>query len=146
MTALHNTNHNKIEREQFLAEPRTAALSVSLGASRGPLTVPIWYHYAPGGEPWVLIGTGTRKARSIEAAGFFSLMVQRLEPTRRYVAVDGAVSGIHPATDDQLVDMTRRHLSGDAADRHIDFLRGRGENLSVSMHPEHWLYSDAEAF
>lgn len=146
MTSPHNKSQNKIEREQFLAEPRTAALSVSLGASSSPLTVPIWYHYTPGGEPWVLTGVGTRKAQSIEAAGSFSLMVQRLEPTRRYVAVGGTVSGIHPATDDQLVEMTRRHLSGDAADRHIDFLRNRGKNLAISMHPEHWLYSDAEAF
>jgi hypothetical protein len=146
MTQPDNKTRIKAQREQFLAEPRTAALSVSLGASCGPLTVPIWYHYTPGGEPWVLIGAGTRKARSIEAAGFFSLMAQRLEPTRRYVAVDGAVSQIQPATDDQLVDMTRRHLSGDAADRHIDFLRNRGENLAISMRPEHWLYSDADAF
>jgi hypothetical protein len=146
MTEPRNHSQMIIEREQFLAEPRTAALSVSLGPSRGPLTVPIWYHYTPGSQPWVLIGTGTRKATAIEAAGCFSLMVQRLEPTRRYAAVDGAVSAIRPATDDQLVEMTRRHLSGDAADRHIDFLRGRGENLSFSMHPQHWLYSDAEAF
>jgi Pyridoxamine 5'-phosphate oxidase len=88
MTQPDNKTRIKAQREQFLAEPRTAALSVSLGASRGPLTVPIWYHYTPGGEPWVLIGAGTRKARSIEAAGFFSLMAQRLEPTRRYVAVE----------------------------------------------------------
>ncbi len=141
-----STTRIKAQREQFLAEPRTAALSVSLGASRGPLTVPIWYHYVPGGEPWVLTGAGTRKARTIESAGYFSLMAQRLDPTRRYVAVGGAVSQIQPATDDQLVDMTRRHLSGDAADRHIDFLRNRGENLAITMRPEHWLYSDAEAF
>ncbi|MDY6996316.1 MAG: pyridoxamine 5'-phosphate oxidase family protein, partial [Actinomycetota bacterium] len=33
------------EREQFLAEPHIAALSVNAGAGRGPLTVPIWYQY-----------------------------------------------------------------------------------------------------
>src|SRR4051812_29075669 len=146
MTTPDNKTSIKAEREQFLAEPRTAALSVSLGASRGPLTVPIWYQYTAGGEPWVLTGAGTRKARSIEAAGCFSLMVQRLEPTRRYVAVDGAVSGIQPATDDQLVELTWRHLSGEAADRHLDFLRNLGEHLAISMRPEHWLYSDAESF
>jgi hypothetical protein len=146
MTMPDNKTRIKAEREQFLAEPQTGALSVSLGASRGPLTVPIWYQYTPGGEPWVLTGAGTRKAQTIEAAGFFSLMAQRLEPTRRYVAVDGAVSGIQPATDGQLVEMTLRHLSGRAADRHIHFLRNRGENLAISMRPEHWLYSDAESF
>ena len=78
------------EREEFLAEPHIAALSVYAGDTRGPLTVPIWYQYSPGGEPWILTGPGSRKARLIEATGFFSLMVERLEPTTRYVAVDGA--------------------------------------------------------
>lgn len=37
------------ERQQFLAEPHIAALSVSAGPERGgPLTVPIWYRYTPG--------------------------------------------------------------------------------------------------
>jgi len=31
------------DRELFLAEPHIAALSVSAGRSRGPLTLPIWY-------------------------------------------------------------------------------------------------------
>jgi hypothetical protein len=43
---------SKQEREQFLAEPHVAALSIRDGSDRGPLTVPIWYQYAPGGEPW----------------------------------------------------------------------------------------------
>ncbi len=52
-----------------LAEPHIAALSVYAGDKRGPLTVPIWYQYTPGGEPWVLTGVGSRKHRLIEAAG-----------------------------------------------------------------------------
>lgn len=141
-----NKIRNKAEREQFLAEPQAAALSVSLGAARGPLTVPIWYQYAPGGEPWVLTAAGSRKAKSIEEAGFFSLMVQRLEPTRRYVAVEGAVSRIEPATDEQIVELTYRHISGDAAKRHIKFLHSLGEHLAIFMRPQHWLYSDEESF
>lgn len=38
---------SKDEREQFLAEPHIAALSVSAGTDRGPLAVPIWYQYQP---------------------------------------------------------------------------------------------------
>ena len=41
------------DREFFLAEPHIAALSVSAGQGHGPLTVPIWYRYEPGGEAWV---------------------------------------------------------------------------------------------
>ena len=54
---------SKEEREQFLAEPQLAALSVTAGDKRGPLTVPIWYQYSPGGEPWVLTGAGTGSSR-----------------------------------------------------------------------------------
>jgi nitroimidazol reductase NimA-like FMN-containing flavoprotein (pyridoxamine 5'-phosphate oxidase superfamily) len=43
----------KDEREQFLAEPHIAALSVNAGDGRAPLTAPIWYQYARGGQPWV---------------------------------------------------------------------------------------------
>lgn len=137
---------SKDEREQFLAEPHTGALSVDAGAARAPLTVPIWYVYTPGGEPWVMTGAGTRKAKAIEAAGRFSLMAQRLEPTRRYVAVGGAVSRIEPVTNDHLVELCYRYLDGEAAERHLDFLRNRGENLAISMRPEHWLSADKGAF
>ena len=131
------------EREQFLAEPRIAALSVHAGDKRGPLTVPIWYQYAPGGELWVLTGTGSRKHQLIEAAGYFSLMTERVEPTVRYVAVDGAVSRIEPGTDEQLEEVTRRYLSGDAADNYLKFARENlGENVIVYMKPEHWLSAD----
>ena len=70
------------EREQFFAESHVAALSVYAGDTRGPLMVPIWYQYTPGGEPWILTAPASRKARLIEANGFFSLMVERSEPTR----------------------------------------------------------------
>ncbi|MEO8813788.1 MAG: pyridoxamine 5'-phosphate oxidase family protein, partial [Mycobacterium sp.] len=86
------------EREEFLAEPHIAALSVNAGAGRGPLTVPMWYQYTVGGEPWVLTTAGSRKARLIETAGFFTLMVERVDPTLRYVAVEGAVSRIQRGT------------------------------------------------
>ncbi|MGI9001216.1 MAG: pyridoxamine 5'-phosphate oxidase family protein [Pseudonocardia sp.] len=66
------------------------------GTNRGPLTVPIWYQYAPGGEAWVLTSVGSRKAQLIEAAGRFSLMVERVEPSIRYVSVEGPVTRMVP--------------------------------------------------
>ncbi len=135
------------EREQFLAEPHIGALSVYAGDTRGPLTVPIWYQYTPGGEPWILTEPGSRKARLIEATGFFTLMAERLEPSVRYVAVDGAVSRIEPATDAQLEEMTRRYLSGDAADKYLEFAHDNlGENVAIYMQPQHWLSADMGSF
>lgn len=101
------------EREQFLAEPRVAALSVSAGADRGPLSVPMWFQYAPGGSPWILTGLGSRKHRLIEAAGRFTLMVERTEPSLRYVTVSGAVSSIAAATDAQHREMAQRYVAPD---------------------------------
>jgi nitroimidazol reductase NimA-like FMN-containing flavoprotein (pyridoxamine 5'-phosphate oxidase superfamily) len=138
---------SKEEREQFLAEPHIAALSVSAGDKRGPLTVPIWYQYSPGGEPWVLTGAGSRKHRLIETQGEFTLMVERSEPSVRYVTVDGTVSRIESGTDEQSVEITRRYMSGDAAEQYLDFARNNlGDNVIIYMTPQHWLSADMGSF
>lgn len=134
---------SKDEREQFLAEPHVAALSVHAGDGRGPLTVPIWYQYSPGGDPWVHTGLGSRKHRLIEAAGCFSLMAERVEPTVRYVAVDGAVASIEPATDDELVEMVKRYLPPNQVDGYLEFARREhGPGVTIRMAAEHWLSAD----
>src|SRR4051812_11459372 len=135
------------EREQFLAEPHIAALSVSAGDTRGPLTVPIWYQYSPGGEPWVLTGAGSRKARLIEATGFFSLMVERIEPTTRYVAVDGAVSRIEPDTDAQMEELAHRYLPEAAAKQYLEFAHANlGDHVAIYLQPQHWVSADMGSF
>jgi nitroimidazol reductase NimA-like FMN-containing flavoprotein (pyridoxamine 5'-phosphate oxidase superfamily) len=134
---------SKSEREEFLAQPHIGALSVNAGERRGPLTVPIWYQYTPGGEPWVLTGADSRKHRLIEATGYFSLMVERVEPTVRYVAVDGAVSRIEPGTDDHLVELARRYLPPDRVDGYLDYARNElGEHVVIYLQPQHWLSAD----
>lgn len=136
----------KDEREQFLAEPHIAALSVQAGDGRAPLTVPMWYQYAPGGQPWVLTAAESRKARLIEAAGFFALMVQRAEPTLRYVAVDGAVSRIEPGTDDHHVELARRYLPPERADKYLKWaLAEPGEQVVIHLRPQHWVSADLGA-
>ena len=138
---------SKEEREQFLAAPHSAALSVTAGDRRGPRTVPIWYQYSPGGEPWVLTGAGSRKHRLIEAAGEFTLMVDRVEPSVRYVTVDGPVSRIEPGTDEQLVEVTKRYLPPNAVDAYLEFARREhGESVVIHLRPEHWLSADLGGF
>lgn len=137
---------SKEDREQFLAEPHIAALSVDGGAGRAPLTVPIWYQYSPGGEPWVLTGAGSRKAQLIEAAGRFSLMVERTEPTLRYVTVDGAVSRIEPGTEAQHAELAHRYLPPERAERFLKFaLAQLGEQVVIYLRPQHWLSADMGA-
>jgi hypothetical protein len=125
---------SKSEREQFLAQPHIA---------RGPLTVPMWYQYTPGGQPWVLTGAGSRKHRLIEATRYFSLMVERVEPTMRYVAVDGPVSRIESDTDEQLVELTKRYLRPDRVDSYLDYARADlGANVTIYLQPQHWISAD----
>lgn len=88
---------NTEEREQFLAEPHIAALAVDSGAEdRAPLAVPIWYQYAPGGDIWIMTGADSRKDKLITSAGRFSLLVERVTPTVRYVSVEGPGDGTDP--------------------------------------------------
>lgn len=134
---------SKEEREQFLAEPHIGALSVCNGENRGPLTVPIWYQYTPGGDLWFTTGRGSRKHQLIEASGFVSIMVERVEPTVRYVAVDGPVLRIEPGTDEQLVEMTKRYLPPESVDGYLELARREhGESVAVYVKTAHWLSAD----
>lgn len=130
------------ERQEFLAQPHVAALSVAGGAGRGPLSIPIWYQYEPGSEPWLMTGADSRKLRLIKEAGRFTLMVQRIEPTTRYVSVEGSVSRIVPLTDELHVEMVKRYLSGDAVDHYLKQAAGFGDQVVVYLRPEHWLSAD----
>ncbi|WP_304113863.1 pyridoxamine 5'-phosphate oxidase family protein [Mycolicibacterium bacteremicum] len=135
------------DREAFLAEPHVAALSIASGPNRGPLTVPIWYQYTPGGQPWFLTGVGSRKHKLIEAAGFLSLMVERVEPTVRYVSVDGAVARIEEGTDEQLVEMTRRYLPPEAVEPYLEMARREhGPSVAIHLRPQHWFSADMGGF
>ncbi|GAA2271165.1 pyridoxamine 5'-phosphate oxidase [Streptomyces ruber] len=131
------------ERETFLAEPHTAALAVDAGAGRAPLTVPVWYQYTPGGDVWILTGRDSRKNRLIGAAGRFALLVDRTEPTARYVSVEGPVVGTVPATAEHVREITSRYLPADRVDRFVDYsLAHHGEQVIVRMRPERWVSSD----
>ncbi len=131
------------DRELFLAEPHVAALSVSAGQRRGPLTLPIWYQYAPGGEAWVLTEARSRKARLIKAAGRFTLMVERVMPTVRYVSVEGPVTRAVPGTDELLQEIAARYLPPDKVPAYIEFVTTElGEQVAIYLRPERWLTAD----
>ncbi len=130
----------------FLAEPHVGALSVVERPDRAPLTVPIWYQYAPGGELWVRTGPDSRKARAIRAAGRFSLMVQRVVPTVRYVSVEGAVTRWVADDDERAWEMAARYLPEDKVADFVEYERTQlGEHIAIHMLPEHWLSADLGA-
>lgn len=132
------------DREKFLAQPLVAALAVDADKDgRAPLTVPIWYQYEPGGDIWIMTGRDSRKARAIEAAGRFTLMVDRVEPTVRYVSVEGPVVDTVPATKEQLTEIAARYLAPEKVQAYVDFAwNDHGDQLVIHMRPEHWLGAD----
>ncbi|MEI7030132.1 pyridoxamine 5'-phosphate oxidase family protein [Streptomyces pratensis] len=132
------------EREQFLAEPHVAALAVAArGEDRAPLNVPIWYQYAPGGDVWILTGRTSRKAELIGAAGRFTLLVDRTEPTVRYVSVEGPVVDIRPASRAELEEMAARYLPAEKVAGYVEFAwENHGEQVRIALRPERWVSSD----
>ena len=131
------------DRELFLAEPHIAALSVSGGPGRGPLTVPMWYQYEPGGEAWVLTEAASLKARLIQSAGRFTLMVDRVAPTIRYVSVEGPVTRTVPETDELLREITERYLPPDKVADYLAFAKATfGQQVVIYLRPQRWLSQD----
>lgn len=128
------------ERERFLAQPHVASLAVESGPGRGPLAVPMWYRYTPGGDVWVLTTAGSTKARLIEAAGRFTLLVQRTAPTVRYVSVEGPVVRTSPGSLELFRELAAHYLPADGVDLAVE-ISSRSDEKRVVFHmrPEHWL-------
>jgi hypothetical protein len=90
-----------------------------------------------------MTGQNSRKNSLISAAGRFTLMVDRLEPTIRYVSVEGPVLDTTLATREQLHEISARYLPAEKVDAYVDFTwKEQGTNVVVRMQPEHWVSSD----
>ena len=130
------------EREQFLAGLHVGVLSVAAGEGRGPLAVPVWYDYQPGGQVNVITGRSSRKGQAIAAAGRMSLCAQDENPPYRYVSVEGPVV-IEELDLDERLAMARRYLGPEAGDRYVASNPDpAGENVMILMTPERWLSVD----
>jgi hypothetical protein len=70
-------------------------------------------------------------------------MVERVDPSIRYVAVDGPVSRTEPATDERVVEMSARYVTPERLDAYLAYAReSYGEQLVIHLRPEHWLSAD----
>jgi PPOX class probable F420-dependent enzyme len=128
------------EREQFLAAVHVAVLSVASPDGAGPLAVPVWYTYQPGGTVGVITGSGTRKAAAIRAAGRFSLCAQDERPPYKYVTVEGPVT-TRGASHDERLDLARRYLGPVDGDAYVS-ANPTGDQVVFRMSPERWLTVD----
>jgi nitroimidazol reductase NimA-like FMN-containing flavoprotein (pyridoxamine 5'-phosphate oxidase superfamily) len=133
------------EREAFLADVHVGIISI-LEPGRGPLTVPIWYSYDPGGELRVVTARTSRKGQLLERAGRFSLCAQTETPPYKYVSVEGPIVAVEVADlERDIRPLARRYLGAEMGDRYIEQTRGefdRVENVLVRMRPERWFTVD----
>jgi PPOX class probable F420-dependent enzyme len=140
-----STAMSRAEREAFLAALHVGVLSLPDG-DRGPLTVPIWYAYEPGGEVRLVTSRTSRKGRLLERAKRLSLCAQDEQPPYRYVSVEGPIVAIEPSDLERDVrPLARRYLGAELGDRYVEATGGeaaRDDSVVVRMRPERWLCVD----
>ncbi len=133
---------SKAEREAFLADTHVAVISIS-ESGRGPLTVPVWYSYEPGGVVRFVTGGGSRKARLMRQSGRLSLCVQTETAPYQYVSVEGPVTVGAPNFERDLRCMACRYLGEQMGEMYLQMTAAERDNsILVSLTPERWLSVD----
>ena len=131
------------EREAFLAGLHVGILSVQ-DPGRGPLSVPVWYAYEPGGLLDVVTGGQSVKAQRLRAAGRFSLCVQTESSPYRYVSVEGPITAVDETVSaDERRALAQRYLGTEGGDLYVAATAGQtADSVAFRMTPEHWRTSD----
>jgi nitroimidazol reductase NimA-like FMN-containing flavoprotein (pyridoxamine 5'-phosphate oxidase superfamily) len=135
-----STSMTRSEREAFLSGVHVGVLSVADG-ERGPMSVPVWYSYDPGGTVNVITGTESRKGRLIASEGRFSLCAQSEQPPYMYVTVEGPVAHLEtPVDPEERAAMAHRYLGEELGDLYLQSTEEDAVASSVfRMQPESWL-------
>ena len=134
----------KIEREEFLAAMHVGIVSVADG-ERGPLTIPIWYLYEPGGDVVIITKPDSRKGLLLAEGVRASFVVQNEELPPSYVSVEGPVVSVTPADVDRDVRaLTARYLGKELGDAYVDTTRpdGTTPEVVIRIRPERWFTKD----
>ena len=129
----------RTEREEFLADVHVGVVSIE-EAGRGPLTVPIWYSYEPGGDLYFGTGRASRKARLLDAAGRASLIAQTETAPYRYVSVEGPVRIYEGPLPEPPLPV--RYLGEEAGRAYIAERSSNGSGVTYALTPERWLTVD----
>jgi PPOX class probable F420-dependent enzyme len=130
------------EREQFLAGLHVGVFSVADSGGAGPLTVPVWYSYRPGGQVSVITGRDSRKARAVAAAGRMSLCAQDEAPPYKYVSVEGPAV-IEEVDFDERLAMARRYLGDEGGDQYVAASAESARvDIVIRLTPQRWRTAD----
>jgi nitroimidazol reductase NimA-like FMN-containing flavoprotein (pyridoxamine 5'-phosphate oxidase superfamily) len=131
----------KAEREAFLADVHVGVIGIAQD-EQGPLTVPIWYSYEPGGTVNVIISPSSLKARAIDVAGRFTLCAQTEAAPYQYVSVEGPAVA-EPVDANERRAMAHRYLGPELGDLYVAGTQDDAkDNIVVRMTPERWRTTD----
>ena len=127
----------KGERETFLANLHVGILGIS-AQGRGPIVLPVWYSYEPGGDVRFSTSDGAKKVDFLKEETRFSLCVQNEKPPYQYVSVEGPILSMEKADVEQdLRPIARRYLGEVEGDAYVDETSGE-QSILVRMKPERW--------
>lgn len=131
------------EREAYLAGLHVGILSVE-DPGRAPLTVPVWYAYAPGGTVNVITGGQSVKARRLRAAGRFSLRAQTETMPYGDVSVEGPITTVDDPVDaDERRAMATRYLGAEGSELYLAATaEDAAGSVAFRMSPERWRTAD----
>jgi nitroimidazol reductase NimA-like FMN-containing flavoprotein (pyridoxamine 5'-phosphate oxidase superfamily) len=135
---------NVAERDAFLAATRVGVVSIA-EPGRGPLTVPVWYRYVPGGDLCFVTGTTSRKARLMGAAGRISLCVQSETAPYSYVSVEGPAVLGRVEYERDVREMALRYLGPEMGEGYLAVTHPGGDvsgTVLVTLTPERWYSVD----
>jgi nitroimidazol reductase NimA-like FMN-containing flavoprotein (pyridoxamine 5'-phosphate oxidase superfamily) len=133
---------SRAERETFLAATHVGVVAVD-APGRGPLSVPVWYRYEPGGELRFVTGASSRKAKLIRAAGRIGFCVQTEQPPYQYVSVEGPASFGEPDYERDVRQVAIRYLGEQMGQMYLKMMAAEPEpSILVIMKPERWYSVD----
>jgi len=130
----------RAEREAFLAATRVGVVSLA-EPGRGPLTVPVWYRYAPGGTVRFITGTNSRKGKLLRPGARIGFCVQSETPPYQYVSLEGPVTIGEPDPADG--EMAVRYLGEQMGQAYLAMMAADPEpTILVELTPERWFSVD----
>ena len=118
------------EREQFLAGVHVGVVSIPR-KDKGPLTVPIWYDYEPGGDVWMITGRSSIKGRLLNRVDRISLCAQSETAPYQYVSVEGPIT-MRETDDAELLQMAVRYLGEEQGSEAVTETLSKQKNFVVS--------------
>ena len=133
---------SRAEREAFLAATHVGLVAIA-EPGRGPLAVPIWYRYEPGGALHFVTGARSRKAELIRAAGRIGFCVQSEQPPYRYVSVEGPTAFGEPDYERDVRAVAIRYLGEQMGQMYLTMMAADPEpTVLVTVKPERWYSVD----